>query len=95
MIRIVLENVLLFFIPTAVYLAYVFFSTNVADENGGSRPTFFGALEDAPIVWLIAAGVALVGITMAIFGVRQEASIDVPYEPAIYKDGKIIQPGKK
>ncbi|MEQ1650727.1 MAG: hypothetical protein ABL898_19290 [Hyphomicrobiaceae bacterium] len=99
MIRIVLENVLLFFIPTALYLAYTFFATEIPSDgptDGPARPkTFMGALENAPIIWLIVSGMAMVGITMAIFGARQESSIDRPYEPAIYKDGKIVQPSKK
>ena len=116
MIRIVLENVLLFLVPTALYLAYVFFAAEIANNGPGDRPasgtpagprdvlsddkrllprpTFRSAMEDAPVVWLIVAGIGLVGVTMAIFGARQENSIDKPYEPAVYKDGRIIQPGK-
>ena len=45
MIRIVIENILLFLLPTIVYVAYVYMTRD--EKPGATR-----VLDDAPLVWL-------------------------------------------
>lgn len=95
MIRIVLENVALFLLPTIAYVAWVLVLGDTVDPETGRRRTVVEHLNNAPIFWLLAAGTAAVAIAMALFAAREETNIEKPYEPAIYKDGKIIHPGGK
>lgn len=53
MIRIVIEYVLLFLLPTLIYLAFVFLTRQ---EASGTVKT----LDDAPLIWLFAAGALLI-----------------------------------
>ena len=56
MIRVVIENILLFLLPAAMYLAYVLLTR---------RGTSAGAvINEAPLVWLFVAGALLVGATL-------------------------------
>lgn len=94
MIRIVLENVVLFLLPTALYLAWVIFRGDDVDPQTGRRRSMTEHLNEAPIVWLLLAGTALVAAALALFASQQESNIDKPYQPAIVRDGKIIRPGE-
>ena len=53
MIRIVAENILLFLLPTIVYIAYVYLTRE--ESPGAAR-----MLDDAPLIWLFIAGAVLV-----------------------------------
>ena len=61
MIRIVAENILLFLLPTIVYVAYVYMTRE-------EKPGAMRVLDDAPLIWLFVAGAALVVITLVSFG---------------------------
>ncbi len=61
MIRIVAENILLFLLPTIVYIAYVYLTRE-------ERPGAAHVLDDAPLIWLFIAGAVLVVVTLASFG---------------------------
>ena len=61
MIRIVAENILLFLLPTIVYIAYVYLTRE--EKPGAAR-----VLDDAPLIWLFVAGAILVVVTLATFG---------------------------
>ena len=52
-------------------------------------------LEEAPLVWLYALGMLFLFGTLLAFATLQDQNIDKPYEPAIYKDGKIQQGSPK
>jgi len=85
MIRIIIENLLLFLLPTLIYAAFVFLQ-----RRGTAAP---GAVfDDAPLLWLLGAGVALVVITLIVFGSTSGGRPGQSYEPAVVKDGR-IEPG--
>ena len=86
MIRIILENVLLFLLPTFMYVAYVLLTR---------RSTSAGTLmNDAPLLWLFAAGAAVVAVTLVYYGTTTPGGRpDQTYTPPRYKDGQ-IEPGE-
>ena len=86
MVRVVLENVVLFFLPAALYVGYVMLVRKTANS-----PTQI--LNEAPLVLLFVAGVSLIGLTFALFRSVDEGLPGQAYEPPQYKDGKII-PGR-
>lgn len=86
MIRIVIEYVLLFLLPTLVYLAYVYLTRR---ETSGTART----LDDAPLIWLFAAGALLIlGAAAYVSTTTEGGKPSLGYEPAVIKDGK-IEPG--
>lgn len=96
MIRIVLENVLLFFLPTLVYLAYVALTREKAPAGADGTATpgrQQGLLDDAPLLYLFAAGVALVLATLVFFGSTSGGKPDQVYHPPVIKDGR-VEPGR-
>lgn len=89
MLRVVIENILLFLAPAAMYVAYV-----IIVRRSGQTPR--QVMDDAPLIALFLAGVALIGLTLLIFGARgtlDEGRAGQAYEPPTYKDGKIV-PGR-
>lgn len=86
MLRVVLENVLLFFLPAVLYVVYVM----LVRRTGASTTQI---LNEAPLVWLTVAGVVVIGLTFLFFGAKHEGAPGQAYEPAQYKDGKIV-PGR-
>jgi len=86
MIRIIIENTLLFLLPTAIYIAYVLLKRRVEGASSAR------VLDDAPLIWLVAAGAGLVIITLIVFGSVSGGKPGQVYHPPVYKDGK-IQPG--
>ena len=60
MIRVVIENILLFLLPTAMYLGYVLLTRS--DTSAGA------VVNDAPLIWLFVAGALLVGATLVYYG---------------------------
>lgn len=92
MIRTVIENLLLFLLPTFVYAAWVLFrrSRDEARENdSGASPSMAHVLDDAPLLWLFASGALLVIVTLAAFGTSSGGKPGQQYQPSILKDGKI------
>jgi uncharacterized protein DUF6111 len=85
MIRIVAENILLFLLPTVIYIAYVYMTRD--QKPGATR-----VLDDAPLIWLFAAGVAVVLITLIAFGSTTGGKPGQVYTPPVLKDGR-IEPG--
>ena len=86
MIRIIIENLLLFLMPTLIYVVYVFFRRSSDGENPA-------VLNDAPLLWLFAAGVFLMFATLLFFGSTSGWEPGAPYQPPVYRDGK-IEPGR-
>lgn len=84
MIRIIIENIVLFFLPSAIYIVYVFLT------RGNSSKTL---LEGAPVLWLVVAGTALVVVVLVGFGSTSGGRPDQHYEPPSLKNGK-IEPGR-
>ncbi|MGE8943834.1 DUF6111 family protein [Leptospira interrogans] len=88
MIRIVIENMLLFLLPTLVYVAYVFLKRQMDGDDNTKN-----LLEDAPLIWLCAAGAALVVITLIFFASTSGGKPGQTYQPPVFRDGK-IEPGQ-
>ena len=88
MIRVVIENVVLFLLPTAVYVIYVLL-TRKADTKGG-------LLDDAPFMWLMVTGTLLVFVVLIAFGSTSGGKPGQTYvPPSLTKDGKIDPGGLK
>ena len=85
MIRIVIENVLLFLLPAALYIGYV-----ILMKRGS--PAAGAVLDDAPLIWLFIAGALLVILTLVVFGSTSGGRPGQGYEPPVLKDGR-IEPG--
>lgn len=85
MIRVVAENILLFLLPTIVYVAYIYMTRE-------DKPAALRVLDDAPLVWLFVAGAAVVLITLISFGSVTGGKPGQVYTPPSFKDGK-IEPG--
>lgn len=95
MIRTVIENVLLFLLPTLLYLAWVLFQrsrTEVREGDNGNNMRVTQLLDDAPLLWLFVSGALLVIVTLTAFGSSSGGKPGQHYEPSVFKDGK-IQPG--
>lgn len=84
MIRLIIENTLLFLLPTVVYVAYVLLKRRIEGTSD------VNVLDDAPLIWLVAAGAALVIITLIVFGSVSGGKPGQVYQPPVYRDGKIV-----
>ncbi len=93
MIRVVIENILLFLLPTLLYVAWVLL-TRQPQASGPDREDAGETklLDDAPLLWLFAAGAALVVVTLVAFESPSGGKPGQHYVPPSYKDGK-IDPG--
>lgn len=85
MIRIVIENILLFLAPTLAYLLYVLVTR--PDSRSSTA-----VLDDAPLIWLFAAGAALLIVTLILFSSTSGGKPGQSYTPPSIKDGR-ISPG--
>ncbi len=87
MIRIIIENLLLFLLPTALYLGYVLVTRRMQSP---ARAQGAGTLlDDAPVLWLFGAGAVLVVVTLIAFGSTSGGRPGQHYEPSVLKDGQI------
>jgi hypothetical protein len=97
MIRIVAENVLLFLLPTFLYVAYVLVTRRPAGSPGADGTVGAqarrGVLDDAPLLYLLAAGALLVVSTLVFFATNTGGSPDKAYHPPVFKDGR-LEPGR-
>ena len=93
MIRTVIENLLLFLLPTVIYVAWVLLNRRRNGTSGETDGRAAGVLDDAPLIWLVAAGAALVVITLIVFGSASGGKPGQVYQPPVFRDGK-IEPGQ-
>lgn len=87
MIRIVIENLLLFLAPTALYAGWMYLTRDPKKAGG--------VMSDAPLIWLTAAGATLVVITLLVF--QDDTSGGRPgqaYEPPSMRKDGTIEPGR-
>jgi hypothetical protein len=102
MLRLVVENILLFLLPTVFYVGYTMLRRHLNDQpqhpdqaagatNSGTNVG--NVLNDAPFIWLAIAGAGLVFSVLLLFGSVSTGNPNGTYEPAVYKDGKIV-PGR-
>lgn len=83
--RIVIENILLFLLPTAIYIAYIYLTRE-------EKPEAKRVLDDAPLLWLFVIGAILVIVTLITFGSTSGGKPGQVYVPPTVKDGR-IEPG--
>jgi hypothetical protein len=87
MVRVVLENILLFLLPTAVYIGYILLTRRGAGSTGE-------VINDAPLVWLFIAGAVLVAATFVYYAtVTPGGRPGQVYVPPRLQDGR-IEPGQ-
>jgi hypothetical protein len=85
MIRVVIENILLFLLPTAMYIGYVLLTRS--NISAGA------VVNDAPLIWLFITGALLVGATLVYYGTTTPGGKPgAVYTPPHMKDGR-IEPG--
>lgn len=84
MLRFVIENTLLFLLPTVLYCAYIW----VTKKSEPGRPI----LDGSALLWLMSIGAVLVLATIFIFGSFEGGQPDQSYRPPHLKDGR-IEPG--
>ena len=83
--RVVIENILLFLLPTAVYIGYVLLTRS--NTSAGT------VVNEAPLVWLFITGALLVGATLIYYGTTTPGGKPgAVYTPPHRKDGR-IEPG--
>lgn len=85
MIRVVLENIFYFFLPTFFYLVYIAFKRN-------DWPGLWAILKGAPLPTLFVAGAALMIVTLILFSSTSGHSPQEAYTPPSYHNGK-VEPG--
>ena len=86
MIRVVIENIVLFLLPMVIYVAYVLLTRKPGEKEG--------VLDDAPFFWLMLAGTVLVLVVLVAFGSTSGGKPGQSYvPPSLSKDGK-IEPGQ-
>lgn len=85
MIRVVIENIVLFLLPTLFYVGYVLLMRDPDAKKD--------LLSGAPFIWLFLAGTLLVVIVLVAFGSTSGGRPGQHYEPPSMKDGH-IEPGK-
>ncbi|MFN3746142.1 MAG: DUF6111 family protein [Hyphomicrobiaceae bacterium] len=88
MIRVVIENIVLFLLPTAIYVTYVLLTRKPGDKRG--------VLDDAPFIWLMLAGIALILLVLIAFGSTSGGRPGQTYvPPSLDAEGKIKPGGLK
>lgn len=85
MIRIVIENVFFFLLPTLAYIAFIAFKTN-------RWPGLGTVMKGAPLLKLFAAGAALMVTTLIAFSSTSGGRPGDTYQPPVFKDGH-VEPG--
>ena len=86
MIRIVVENIVLFLLPAAAYVAWMLLTRRDGAKAGQ-------VLDEAPLIWLFVAGAGAVALTLVWFSDLTGGTPGQAYEPPVMKDGQII-PGR-
>ena len=87
MIRIVIENIILFLLPSVAYFAYVYLRRADRAIKPGDHAQIW---DDAPIIWLMLAGaVLMLGVTLT-FATFEGGTPDQIYHPPTMKDGELV-----
>ncbi len=82
MIRIVIENLFFFLIPSLLYLAFIAFIRN-------DWPGLSAVIRDAPLLKLFATGTALMIASLAVFSTKSGHDPREAYTPPSYSDGTL------
>ncbi len=89
MIRIVIQNLLLFVLPMVLYALYMAWARNRARAAGALQPTW----EEGPGFWLVLGGAALGVGSLVARALLGEYNPEGVYQPARVEDGRIV-PGR-
>lgn len=93
MLRVMVENFLLFILPTVLYLVYRYVRRATSNTQTQSAPgqTISNDLNDAPFLWLFVVGAGLVLAVLIAFGSTDKSGKPgQTYYPPVVKDGKVI-----
>lgn len=94
MIRLFIENALLFFLPTMIYVAWILATRVPEDSNASVSERAKDAYQTAPLIWLLLIGGLLVLATLILFAQTDPGGRpDQVYRPAEIRDGKLIPGG--
>ena len=88
MIRIIIENIILFALPTLLYVAFLMLRRQGQPNNTAAR-----AFDDAPVILLFAIGAVLAIGVLALFGSTEHGKPGQAYQAPVFRDGKIV-PGQ-
>jgi hypothetical protein len=86
MIRIVIENIFFFLLPTLIYIVWIAFT----EDEWAGLPT---VLRKAPLLRLFVAGAALMFTTLILFSSRSGNRPQDIYVPPSLEGGK-LEPGR-
>ncbi|MSO74191.1 MAG: hypothetical protein EXQ99_03430 [Alphaproteobacteria bacterium] len=86
MIRILLTYIVPLLLPAALYIVYVVVARRI--EAGQSETA--ARLRRMPWLWLLAAGVVLMGISLAIYSLSTGGDSHRAYVPPHVEDGKVV-----
>ncbi|MEQ1698356.1 MAG: DUF6111 family protein [Hyphomicrobiaceae bacterium] len=86
MIRVFVENLLLFLLPTALYVSFALLVRR-------PESSAIAVINRAPILPLAVLGASLVAIVLSVFGNVGDGKPGQTYEPAVFQDGKVV-PGR-
>lgn len=83
MVRVVLVDIILFLLPFMIYAAYMVWVKGVAPKS---------AMSGAPVLWLIAAGFAVLIVGFFLLVDFSGGAREGTYHPSVLEDG-VIKPG--
>ena len=89
MIRIILQNILLFVLPTLAYFILMMVRRPARSLQDAGQ-----ILERAPLPWLLGAGCIFMIGGLLYFSSHTGGRPGETYQPPVYRDGKII-PGQR
>ncbi len=87
MIRIVLENIVLFLLPSVAYFAYVYLMRSDKVLKPGEHSQIW---DDAPIIWLMLAGAVMMLAVTLTFATFEGGTPDQKYIPPYVENGKLV-----
>ncbi len=88
----VVQGILLFLIPFALYFAWLFLMRRVGPDNGEGQPAI--AWRDAPWLLLTVAGVIVLAVGLLWFAEQRAMQPGERYVPARLEDGRITDSGR-
>lgn len=86
MTRILLTYVVPLFLPAALYILYVVAARRIMTGQGEAA----AQLRRLPWLWLAAAGVVLMGISLAAYSLTTGGDSHRAYVPPRVEDGKVV-----
>lgn len=87
MLRLVIENIILFLLPSVAYFAYVYLRRSDTQGASGNNKDLW---DDAPLIWLMLAGaVLMLGVTLT-FATFKGGDPGQKYVPPAVIDGKLV-----